>query len=1055
MRKKRRGFLNASTAVLVGILAGFLGVVLAATGALGFGGKGVSPFETVLVLSFEGTTDGASPFGKDVVVTASQDVAADGEYSLKVENRTSVWDGVEIDLTGKVNTGTDYLLSFHVYQTSDSPQLFSVLARTEDEKGERYKILADKVVVPNYWKEILVPFSPTFEGTPAKFSLIITSPKKTDFVFYVDNVQVLTPKEAGPKVVYETSFEKGIGDWQPRGSDVKISISPKVAHSGKKSLFVSNRQKGWHGAQISLKGILKTGKTYAFEAWVYQESGQDQTIIMTMQRKYSSDSSTKYEWIKAATVPSGQWVQLSGTYTIPAGVTVEDLTLYFESQNPTLEFYVDDVKVVDTTSAEIKLEMSPEEEIPALKDVLKDYFRVGVALPSKVFINQKDIALISKHFNSITAENEMKPDSLLAGIENGKLKFRFETADKYIEFAQQNGMVVRGHTLVWHNQTPEWFFKDENGNLLSKEEMTERLREYIHTVVGHFKGKVYAWDVVNEAVDPNQPDGLRRSTWYQIMGPDYIELAFKFAREADPDAKLFYNDYNTFEPRKRDIIYNLVKDLKEKGLIDGIGMQCHISLATDIKQIEEAIKKFSTIPGIEIHITELDMSVYRDSSSNYPEAPRTALIEQAHKMMQLFEIFKKYSNVITNVTFWGLKDDYSWRATRRNDWPLIFDKDHQAKLAYWAIVAPEVLPPLPKESRISEGEAVVVGMMDDSYLMSKPIEILDEEGNVKATIRAVWKDSTIYIYGEVQDKTKKPAEDGVAIFINPNNERTPYLQPDDTYAVLWTNWKTEVDREDVQVKKFVGPGFRRYSFEMSITIPGVEFKKDSYIGFDAAVIDDGKWYSWSDTTNSQKTNTMNYGTLKLEGIMVATAKYGTPVIDGEIDEIWNTTEEIETKAVAMGSLDKNATAKVRVLWDENYLYVLAIVKDPVLNKDNSNPWEQDSVEIFIDENNHKTGYYEDDDAQFRVNYMNEQTFGTGGSPARFKTAVKLIEGGYIVEAAIKWKTIKPTPNTVIGFNIQVNDANEKGQRVGIISWSDPTNNSWRDPSKFGNLRLIK
>nr|QWX21635.1 CBD9/spike protein fusion [synthetic construct] len=191
------------------------------------------------------------------------------------------------------------------------------------------------------------------------------------------------------------------------------------------------------------------------------------------------------------------------------------------------------------------------------------------------------------------------------------------------------------------------------------------------------------------------------------------------------------------------------------------------------------------------------------------------------------------------------------------------------------------------------------------------------------------------------------------------------------------------------------------------------------------------------------------------GIMVATAKYGTPVIDGEIDEIWNTTEEIETKAVAMGSLDKNATAKVRVLWDENYLYVLAIVKDPVLNKDNSNPWEQDSVEIFIDENNHKTGYYEDDDAQFRVNYMNEQTFGTGGSPARFKTAVKLIEGGYIVEAAIKWKTIKPTPNTVIGFNIQVNDANEKGQRVGIISWSDPTNNSWRDPSKFGNLRLIK
>jgi endo-1,4-beta-xylanase len=1056
--RKRRGLLDVSTAVLVGILAGFLGVVLAASGVLSFGkeasSKGDSSLETVLALSFEGTTEGVVLFGKDVVLTASQDVAADGEYSLKVENRTSPWDGVEIDLTGKVKSGADYLLSFQVYQSSGAPQLFNVVARTEDEKGERYDVILDKVVVSDHWKEILVPFSPTFEGTPAKYSLIIVASKNTNFNFYLDKVRVFAPKESGPKVIYETSFENGVGDWQPRG-DVNIEASSEVAHSGKSSLFISNRQKGWQGAQINLKGILKTGKTYAFEAWVYQNSGQDQTIIMTMQRKYSSDASTQYEWIKSATVPSGQWVQLSGTYTIPAGVTVEDLTLYFESQNPTLEFYVDDVKIVDTTSAEIKIEMEPEKEIPALKEVLKDYFKVGVALPSKVFLNPKDIELITKHFNSITAENEMKPDSLLAGIENGKLKFRFETADKYIQFVEENGMVIRGHTLVWHNQTPDWFFKDENGNLLSKEAMTERLKEYIYTVVGHFKGKVYAWDVVNEAVDPNQPDGLRRSTWYQIMGPDYIELAFKFAREADPDAKLFYNDYNTFDPRKRDIIYNLVKDLKEKGLIDGIGMQCHISLATDIRQIEEAIKKFSTIPGIEIHITELDMSVYRDSSSNYPEAPRTALIEQAHKMMQLFEIFKKYSNVITNVTFWGLKDDYSWRATRRNDWPLIFDKDHQAKLAYWAIVAPEVLPPLPKESRISEGEAVVVGMMDDSYLMSKPIEIFDEEGNVKATIRAVWKDSTIYIYGEVQDKTKKPAEDGVAIFINPNNERTPYLQPDDTYVVLWTNWKTEVNREDVQVKKFVGPGFRRYSFEMSITIPDVVFKKDSYIGFDVAVIDDGKWYSWSDTTNSQKTNTMNYGTLKLEGIMVATAKYGTPVIDGEIDEIWNTTEEIETKAVAMGSLDKNATAKVRVLWDENYLYVLAIVKDPVLNKDNSNPWEQDSVEIFIDENNHKTGYYEDDDAQFRVNYMNEQTFGTGGSAARFKTAVKLIEGGYIVEAAIKWKTIKPTPNTVIGFNIQVNDANEKGQRVGIISWSDPTNNSWQDPSKFGNLRLVK
>ncbi|KUK23613.1 MAG: Endo-1,4-beta-xylanase A, partial [Thermotoga petrophila] len=371
--RKRRGLLDVSTAVLVGILAGFLGVVLAASGVLSFGkeasSKGDSSLETVLALSFEGTTEGVVLFGKDVVLTASQDVAADGEYSLKVENRTSPWDGVEIDLTGKVKSGADYLLSFQVYQSSGAPQLFNVVARTEDEKGERYDVILDKVVVSDHWKEILVPFSPTFEGTPAKYSLIIVASKNTNFNFYLDKVRVFAPKESGPKVIYETSFENGVGDWQPRG-DVNIEASSEVAHSGKSSLFISNRQKGWQGAQINLKGILKTGKTYAFEAWVYQNSGQDQTIIMTMQRKYSSDASTQYEWIKSATVPSGQWVQLSGTYTIPAGVTVEDLTLYFESQNPTLEFYVDDVKIVDTTSAEIKIEMEPEKEIPALKEVL-------------------------------------------------------------------------------------------------------------------------------------------------------------------------------------------------------------------------------------------------------------------------------------------------------------------------------------------------------------------------------------------------------------------------------------------------------------------------------------------------------------------------------------------------------------------------------------------------------------------------------------------------------------------------------------------------------------
>jgi len=1009
-----------------------------------------SPLDYALTLSFEESTNGFISRGENVFLTPSQDVAIDGNCSLKVEGLTSPWDGCEIDLTKDATfmAGVDYELSLYVYQTSDSPQLFDVVTCIADEKGERYNIIAEKVVVPSYWKKITATFTPTFEGTPTKFSIMIVSPKDTGFVYYIDKFQILGPNKVQiPGVVYGTSFENGIGGWQPRGDGVNISTAMKVAHIGEYSLFVSGRQKGWQGTQLDVKGILKAGKTYSFEGWVYQESGQDQTIIMTMQRKYTTDENTKYEWIKAETVPSGKWTKISGAYTIRAGAVLEQLILYFESKNPTLEFYVDDVTIVDASIPMAK----PEEEIPSLKEVFKDYFKIGVALPAKALANPTDRKLVIKHFNSITPENEMKPESLLVSFG----KYDFSQADEYIKFAEENGMIVRGHTLVWHNQTPEWFFKDESGNLVSKEVMIERLRQYIHDVVGHFKGKVYAWDVVNEAIDPNQPDGYRRSLWYQIIGPEYIELAFKFAHEADPNAKLFYNDYSTYDPKKRQFIYNMVKSLKEKGVpIHGIGMQCHIGIATDLNEIEKTIQLFSTIPGIEIQITEIDMSIYRDQTSNYPKAPRASLIEQAYVYKRLFEIFKKYSNVITNVTFWGLKDDYSWKNARRNDWPLVFDKDYQAKFAYWAIVDPEVLPILPKESSISQGTAVVVGMRDDSYLMSKPIEVYDENGNVKLTVRAIWDEHTIYIYGEVKDATKKPDQDGVAIFINPNNVRTPYLQNDDVYVILKTNWKYETNRKDLEIKRFVGPGFRRYSFEVSVTFPDVMFERDQAIGFDIAVIDDGKWYSWSDTTNRQIYSTMNYGTLKLEGVKMATAKYGTPVIDGEIDNIWNITEEITTDIVVMGSLE-NAKAKVRVLWDEKALYILAVVMDPVLNKDNQNPWEQDSFEVFIDENNHKTGFYEDDDAQYRVNYMNEQSFGTGASASRFKTAVKLIDGGYIIEAAIQWKTITPKPDTIIGFDVQVNDANAQGRRIGILTWSDPVGNDWRDTSKFGNLRLIK
>ncbi|WAM33660.1 glycoside hydrolase family 48 protein [Caldicellulosiruptor morganii] len=338
----------------------------------------------------------------------------------------------------------------------------------------------------------------------------------------------------------------------------------------------------------------------------------------------------------------------------------------------------------------VKTEAAPDWSIPSLCESYKNDFKIGVAIPARCLSNDTDKRMVLKHFNSITAENEMKPESLLAGQTSTGLSYRFSTADTFVNFANTNNIGIRGHTLVWHNQTPDWFFRNSSGQMLSKDALLARLKQYIYDVVGRYKGKVYAWDVVNEAIDENQPDGYRRSTWYQICGPEYIEKAFIWAHEADPNAKLFYNDYNTEISKKRDFIYNMVKNLKSKGVpIHGIGMQSHINVNwPSVSEIENSIKLFSSIPGIEIHITELDMSLYNyGSNENYSTPPQDLLQKQAQKYKDIFTMLRKYKGIVTCVTFWGLKDDYSWlNSSSKRDWPLLFFEDYSAKPAYWSVI---------------------------------------------------------------------------------------------------------------------------------------------------------------------------------------------------------------------------------------------------------------------------------------------------------------------------------------------------------------------------------
>jgi len=269
-----------------------------------------------------------------------------------------------------------------------------------------------------------------------------------------------------------------------------------------------------------------------------------------------------------------------------------------------------------------------------------------------------------------------------------------------VEFARANNMAVHGHTLVWHQQAAEWMFKDAAGNKMTatpenKELLLKRLETHIREVVGRYKDDVNVWDVVNEVVDANRPDCLRRSVWYEITGVDYIVTAFNVAREVDPDAVLLINDYNTYQAKKRECIYTLVSDLQEQGVpIDGIGMQMHVNIAIpSIDAIETTIERFAELG--EVHITELDMSVYSNDTAAYDTVPEEVLLEQGYRYGEIFEVFKRHADSIGSVTFWGLADDTTWLKTfptTRLNLPLLFDEQLQAKYAYWAIVDPTQLP---------------------------------------------------------------------------------------------------------------------------------------------------------------------------------------------------------------------------------------------------------------------------------------------------------------------------------------------------------------------------
>jgi Beta-1,4-xylanase len=331
-----------------------------------------------------------------------------------------------------------------------------------------------------------------------------------------------------------------------------------------------------------------------------------------------------------------------------------------------------------------------------LGEVTKGKFLFGVAVnvPQVNGVDAVETELVAKEFSAIVPENCMKPQP----IHPEENRYNWEDADKFVTFGEKNNQAVTGHCLIWHSQIGRWFFLDAEGKDVSPEVLKERMHQHIATVVGRYKGRINGWDVVNEAFEDNGT--YRNSKFYQILGKDFIKYAFQFAHEADPNAELYYNDYNVETPAKCDAIVQLVKELKAAGCrIDAVGSQAHMHMNSPTLEATEASLKKLKDAGVHVLITEWDISIlpspyeganiaanfkYSAEMDPYRDAvPEDVQQKWNKRMLDMFALFLKYNDVIDRVTVWGLTDNTTWLNNfpirGRKDFPMLFDRNNQRK----------------------------------------------------------------------------------------------------------------------------------------------------------------------------------------------------------------------------------------------------------------------------------------------------------------------------------------------------------------------------------------
>jgi endo-1,4-beta-xylanase len=670
----------------------------------------------------DGGLDGWMPFGTATLTNVASPLAdpAGDERALEVSNRTAGYMGPSLNLlaVSGVVAGATYQITAYVLLAAPDAGNPTVTLSTKTEdcaytSGTYANIASSGTLSSTAWTKITGTFTfSNLPGPPTSLILYIQSSSATDS-FYIDDVTIgqlepapLPVNEQDNSGITTTFADGGLDGWSSRsGSSDVANVAPPILdpNGDARSLLTTGRIANYDGPQISVSDKMYVGSEYNISVWVMLQPTDGSNHVLNMSLQTTQAGTTAYPSITAypgITIPAdGAWHQISVIgYTMSSPYDPGQAYLYLQtvpaSGSDLVSFYIADFQLTYVSPPTIQT------DIPSIYKTYSEFFPIGAAVDT-TDLSGPHAQLLTMHFDSMTPSNDLKWGTVEPSLGN----YDYTNGDAEVGEAVCANIRVRGQNLVWSTgeQTPSYAFGDGTNSPANQATVTSNIQEHIQSEVQHYGSKVYAWDVVNEPIDPTQSDCLVHGPFYQVLGPSYIDIAFSAAKQfAPPGTKLFINEYSTTDPTMLACLVKVIDDLRSRGVpVDAIGHEMHNqinyptpeSMATAVETINR------NFPDLEQQVTELDMSVYNagDDASNYGNnVPASVLAEQGWLYKKYFDVFRSLRGKISAVTFWGMADDDTWLDSfpvARTDYPLPFSMQLQAKPAFWGVInRPDMLP---------------------------------------------------------------------------------------------------------------------------------------------------------------------------------------------------------------------------------------------------------------------------------------------------------------------------------------------------------------------------